>query len=297
MSNITAELIKTLREKTSAGMVDCKKALTECSGDLSKAEDWLKEKGLSVAQKKAGRVAAEGLVAALVNNKLGVIVEVNSETDFVSKNQEFIDFVKKVSDISIKCNSLEDLQSATYEAGVTVNDALVNLIAKIKENLLVRKFAKVEANKGELFSYVHAESAPGLGRIAVLLNLDGAGDLADLGKKLCMHIAAFSPKALDRSAVDSEIVENERKIQQAIVAETKKPQEIMDKMLEGKMNKFFQEICLLEQAYLMDDSKSVSTILKNNNATIVSYVRIALGEDVEKKEENFAEEVAKAMNG
>lgn len=296
MSKISSGDVKKLREETSAGIADCKNALEECGGDFSKAKDWLKQKGLSIANKKSGRVAAEGLVAVNNNGKEAVIVEVNSETDFVAKNQDFINFVTQTASIAINCSSLEELKDTDYGNSNTVSGELLSLISKVQENLVLRKFEKITAKEGKLFHYVHSRVVDNVGRLVVVVNLKGDGDLSSLGKGLAMHIAGFNPLAINCGSLDKNLVKKEQDIiQEGLKEFANKPKEVLEKMLEGKMKKFFKEVCLLEQSYLLDDKKTVAEVLKDNKAEILSYTYISLGEDVEKKEDNFAEEVSKII--
>lgn len=298
MAEISLDEIKKLREETSAGISNCKKALTECQGDFEQAKNWLKQKGLSIAKSKADRVAAEGLVAVNNDGKRATIIEVNAETDFVANNQDFINFVTNVSSISLNCLSLENLKDSDYGNGNNVASELLSLVAKVQENLVLRKFERIEAKEGKLYHYVHSKVVDNVGRIAVIVNLKGEGDLKDLGKGIAMHIAGFSPAALDSSCLHKSLVEKERSlIEEELKSVSDKPQEIIEKMLEGKMKKFFKEVCLVEQNYLLNDKKTVSEVLKENKAEILSYKYISLGEDVEKKEDNFADEVSKIING
>lgn len=298
MAEVSLDNIKKLREETSAGISNCKKALTECQGNFEEAKNWLKQKGLSIAKSKADRVAAEGLVSVNNNCRKATIIEVNAETDFVANNQDFINFVANVSSISTNCSSLEDLKDADYGNGNNVASELLSLVAKVQENLVLRKFESIEAKEGKLYHYVHSKVVDNVGRIVVVVNLKGEGDLKDLGKGIAMHVAGFNPAALDSSHLDKKLVEKER----ALIAEelksvSDKPQEIINKMLEGKMRKFFKEVCLVEQNYLLNDKKTIAEVLKENQAEIISYKYLSLGEDIEKKEDNFADEVSKIING
>lgn len=294
MSNISLDAVKQLRAATSAGIADCKKALTACGGVFEKAQDWLKQKGLSIASKKADRVAAEGLIAIKNDGHIATIVEVNAETDFVAKNKDFINFVSRVSEISTSYDDLEALKEADYGNGNSVHVELLNLISKVQENIVLRKFSKLVATEGKIYHYVHSKVTDTLGRIGVLVNL--AGDEADvLGKGIAMHIAGFLPVALVSSELPSALVERETKNIKASLEEVSKPQEVLDKMLQGKLQKFFKEVCLLDQNYLLDDKKTVAEVLKAHNTKLLSFKCISLGEDIEKKEENFADEVSKII--
>ena len=288
---VTASLVKELREKTGAGMMDCKKVLTETDGDMEKAIELLRERGIAKAAKKSGRVAAEGLVEAYISEdgKVGAIVEVNSETDFVAKNEEFKTFVKNVAKQVVEKNpkDVEDLlnQEATFEAGKTVNEALVGKIATIGENLTIRRFARFES-KGLLESYIHGD-----GKIAVLINM-AKGD-KEVAKDLCMQIAAARPEYLNEQSVPAERVEKEKEILKAQTMNEGKPEAIAEKIVQGRIGKFFSEICLVDQAFVKDPNKKVSQVLKENDAEVVEFARFEKGEGIEKKEENFAEEVRK----
>ena len=288
---VTASLVKELREKTGAGMMDCKKVLTETDGDMEKAIELLRERGIAKAAKKSGRVAAEGLVEAYISEdgKVGAIVEVNSETDFVAKNEEFKTFVKNVAKQIVEKNpkDVEDLlnQESTFEAGKTVNEALVGKIATIGENLSIRRFARFES-KGLLESYIHGD-----GKIAVLINM-AKGD-KEVAKDLCMQIAAARPEYLNEQAVPAERVEKEKEILKVQTMNEGKPEAIAEKIVQGRIRKFFEEICLVDQVFVKDSNMKVSELLKQKDAEVVEFARFEKGEGIEKKEENFAEEVMK----
>ena len=289
---VTAELVKQLREKTGAGMMDCKKVLTETDGDMEKAAELLRERGISKAAKKSGRVAAEGLVAAYVteNKKIGAIVEVNAETDFVAKNDEFVAFVNDVAEIVAIANpaDVEALLEVAYkESGKTVREVLTDKIATIGENMTIRRFARYES-EGLVESYIH-----GAGKIAVLVNF-AKGD-SELAKDVCMQIAAAKPEYLNREAVPQEQVSKEMEILKAQAMNEGKPAEIAEKMVQGRIGKFYSEICLLDQEFVKDPSMKVGDLIKNKGAEIVAYTRFEKGEGIEKKEENFAEEVMKQL--
>ena len=286
---VTASLVKELREKTGAGMMDCKKVLTETDGDMEKAIELLRERGIAKAAKKSGRVAAEGLVEAYISEdgKVGAIVEVNSETDFVAKNEEFKTFVMNVAKQVVEKNpkDVEELlnQEATFEAGKTVNEALVGKIATIGENLSIRRFARFES-KGLLESYIHGD-----GKIAVLINM-AKGD-KEVAKDLCMQIAAARPEYLNEQAVPAERVEKEKEILKVQTMNEGKPEAIAEKIVQGRIRKFFEEICLVDQVFVKDSNMKVSELLKQKDAEVVEFARFEKGEGIEKKEENFAEEV------
>ncbi len=301
---VTAAMIKELRELTGVGMSDCKKALVEVDGDVQKAVEFLREQGLAAAQKKAGRVAAEGLVKAYVEGNTGVVVEVNSETDFVSKNQIFVDYVTDIAKAAVKTTA-EDIEGFlkdewTYSESATVQDELNAKIAVIGENLNIRRFGKIEAQDGEgLITYIH-----GGGKVAVLLHLtckELTADVEEAGKNISMQIAAMNPKFVDKSEVSEDFIENEKSVlKQQALNEGAKP-EFVDKMIIGRLNKQLKEFCLLDQEYVKGDKQTVADYLKEVSTavgfdvTVKSFVRFETGEGIEKKEENFAEEVAKTM--
>ena len=286
---VTAALVKELREKTGAGMMDCKKVLTETDGDLEKAAELLREKGITKAAKKSGRVAAEGMVEAYISEdeKVGAIVEVNSETDFVAKNEEFRTFVMDVAKQIVKNNpeSVEALlaEPAMFEEGKTVNEAL---IATIGENISIRRFARFETTDGLIEKYIHGD-----GKIAVLVNMTSG--TKELAKDVCMQIAAARPEFIDRDQVPAERVEKEKEILKIQTMNEGKPEAIAEKIVLGRINKFYQEICLVDQEFVKDPSKKVSDILKDSK--ILEFARFETGEGIEKKEENFAEEVMKQL--
>ena len=289
---VTAALVKELREKTGAGMMDCKKVLTETDGDLEKAAELLREKGITKAAKKSGRVAAEGMVEAYISEdeKVGAIVEVNSETDFVAKNEEFRTFVMDVAKQIVKNNpeSVEALlaEPAMFEEGKTVNEALIGKIATIGENISIRRFARFETTDGLIEKYIHGD-----GKIAVLVNMTSG--TKELAKDVCMQIAAARPEFIDRDQVPAERVEKEKEILKIQTMNEGKPEAIAEKIVLGRINKFYQEICLVDQEFVKDPSKKVSDILKDSK--VLEFARFETGEGIEKKEENFAEEVAAQM--
>ena len=289
---VTAALVKELREKTGAGMMDCKKVLTETDGDLEKAAELLREKGITKAAKKSGRVAAEGMVEAYISEdeKVGGIVEVNSETDFVAKNEEFRTFVMDVAKQIVKNNpeSVEALlaEPAMFEEGKTVNEALIGKIATIGENISIRRFARFETTDGLIEKYIHGD-----GKIAVLVNMTSG--TKELAKDVCMQIAAARPEFIDRDQVPAERVEKEKEILKIQTMNEGKPEAIAEKIVLGRINKFYQEICLVDQEFVKDPSKKVSDILKDSK--VLEFARFETGEGIEKKEENFAEEVMKQL--
>ena len=288
---VTASLVKELREKTGAGMMDCKKVLTETDGDLEKAAELLRERGIAKAAKKSGRVAAEGMVEAYIaeDGKVGAVVEVNSETDFVAKNEEFRTFVMDVAKQVVVNNpaTVEELlaQPSLTVEGKTVNEVLIDKIATIGENMTVRRFARFES-QGLVEKYIHGD-----GKIAVLVNMTNANN--ELAKDVCMQIAAAKPEFLNRESVPAERVEKEKEILKAQTMNEGKPEAIAEKIVMGRINKFYEEICLVDQAFVKDPSMKVSQVLKD--ATIVEFARFEKGEGIEKKEENFAEEVMKQL--
>ena len=289
---VTAALVKELREKTGAGMMDCKKVLTETDGDLEKAAELLREKGITKAAKKSGRVAAEGMVEAYISEdeKVGAIVEVNSETDFVAKNEEFRTFVMDVAKQIVKNNpeSVEALlaEPAMFEEGKTVNEALIGKIATIGENISIRRFARFETTDGLIEKYIHGD-----GKIAVLVKMTSG--TKELAKDVCMQIAAARPEFIDRDQVPAERVEKEKEILKIQTMNEGKPEAIAEKIVLGRINKFYQEICLVDQEFVKDPSKKVSEILKDSK--VLEFARFETGEGIEKKEENFAEEVMKQL--
>jgi elongation factor Ts len=303
MAEITAARVKELREKTGAGMMDCKKALAETAGDLEGAVDWLRKKGLSAAAKKAGRVAAEGLVGAAVEGRTGALVEVNSETDFVARNDKFQAFVATVSKLALTSGAdVEALKAAGYPGtGRTVADELTHLIATIGENLSVRRAAALAVTTGVVASYMHNALAPGLGKIGVLVALESttaAEALLALGRQLAMHVAAANPQALDTQSVDPKALDREREVLREQARASGKAEAIIDKMVEGRLRKFYEEVVLLEQVYVIDGESRVKDVVaaaaKQLGAPIkvTGFVRFALGEGIQKDHGDFAAEVA-----
>ena len=290
---VTASLVKELREKTGAGMMDCKKVLTETDGDMEKAIELLRERGIAKAAKKSGRVAAEGLVEAVISEdgKSGAIIEVNSETDFVAKNEEFKTFVENVANQVLKTNpkDVEELlaQPAMFEEGKTVQEALVEKIATIGENLTIRRFARFES-EGLVEKYIHGD-----GKIAVLVNMK-KGD-STVAKDICMQIAAARPEYVRREEVPEERVAKEMEILKVQTMNEGKPEAIAEKIVQGRIGKFYEEICLVDQAFVKDSNMKVSELLKQKDADVVEFARFEKGEGIEKKEENFAEEVMKQI--
>jgi elongation factor Ts len=304
MAEITAAAVKELRERTGAGMMDCKKALAENNGEMEAAVDWLRAKGLAAAAKKAGRTAAEGLIGVAVEGNRGAAVEVNSETDFVAKNEQFQDFVRNVARLALTAGSdVEDLGAANYPGGGTVAETLTNNIATIGENQSLRRAAVVEVGEGAVVSYVHNAVTPGLGKIGVLVALESgapAETLQALGKQIAMHIAAANPLALNGDALDPALVERERGIAMEKAKDSGKPANIVEKMVEGGLAKFRKDNALLSQLFVMDNKTPVAEVLaaagKEAAAGIelTGFVRFQLGEGIKKKETDFAAEVAAA---
>ena len=289
---ISASLVKELRESTGAGMLDCKKALEATNGDIDAAVDWLREKGISKAAKKADRIAAEGIAAIVCEGNVAAIVEVNSETDFVAKNEEFTSMVDEIAAAIIKndVESVEDVLKLESSVG-TIEDLIIAKTSKIGEKLSFRRFKKVVKEDNDNFgAYIHMG-----GKIAVLTVVKDANE--EVAKNVSMHSAAMRPLYVTKDAVPAEVVEKEKEVQKEIAMNEGKPAEIAEKMVMGRIQKFFKEICLEEQAFVMDGDISVATYVKNNGGSIKDMIRYEVGEGMEKKEENFAEEVAKQMQG
>ena len=304
MAEITAASVKELRERTGAGMMDCKKALAENSGEMEAAIDWLRAKGLAAAAKKAGRTAAEGLVGVAVEGNRGAVVEVNSETDFVAKNEIFQDFVRNVAKLALEHDTdVEALGATAYPGGGTVQEKLTDNVAKIGENQSLRRAAVLDVTEGAVVSYVHNQVAPGLGKIGVLVALESAAPtetLAALGKQIAMHVAAAHPLALDVNSLDPALIERERSIALEKAKESGKPQAIVDKMVEGGLAKFRKEHALLTQLFVMDNKTPVAEVVASaakdagTGIALKGFVRFQLGEGIERKQEDFAAEVAAA---
>ncbi|HBS49046.1 MAG TPA: elongation factor Ts [Rhodobacteraceae bacterium] len=289
---ITAAQVKQLRDSTGAGMMDAKKALTETDGDMDAAVDWLRTKGLAKAAKKSGRTAAEGLVAVEVSGTTGVAVEVNAETDFVAKNAEFQEMVGQIAKAALSVDDVEALKAADM-GGKSVEDTITDKIAKIGENMSVRRMAKIEGDV--IAAYVHNAANPGMGRIGVLVAMKG-GDEA-LGKQVAMHIAAVNPAALDENAMDAEVIEKEKRVQMDIARESGKPEQVIEKMIEGRMKKFVAESTLVNQQFVVNPDVTVGQAAKDAGAEITGFVRLEVGEGIEVEKEDFAAEVAKAAQG
>ena len=305
MAEITAAAVKDLREKSGAGMMDCKKALTEAGGDMDAAMDWLRTKGLAAAAKKSSRTAAEGLVGVEVQGTKGAAVEVNSETDFVAKNDQFQSFVRDVTSVALELGDDVATIKAAPLGGKTVEEVLTNNIATIGENQSLRRAKRLEVSKGAVVAYVHNAQAPGLGKIGVLVALEsdaGADVLEPLGKQIAMHIAAAFPLALNEDGLDQEVIERERAIATEKASESGKPADIVAKMVEGSVKKFAKENALMSQLFVMDNKTPIADVVAKagkdagTTITLKDYVRFQLGEGIEKEESDFAAEVA-AMAG
>jgi elongation factor Ts len=310
MAEVTAALVKELREKSGVGMMDCKKALVENNGDVDASIDWLRAKGLSKAAKKADRIAAEGLVGLAVRNEgagmTAAVVEVNAETDFLSRNELFQNAVRKIAAVGLENDGVEAIGAAKTADGDVVSDVLTNLIATIGENMVLRRSAKFTVAKGAVSSYIHNATAPDLGRIGVLVAIEGEGDQAkilELGRKIAMHVAATAPLSLSPDDLDQAAIEKERQIFTEQALESGKPAGVVEKMVEGRIRKFLEEVVLLKQAFVMNPDQTVEQLVAETGKelgsplTVKGFVRLALGEGVEKGPEgDFAAEVA-AMTG
>ena len=301
MANITASMVKDLRDKTGAGMMDCKKALNETGGDMEAAIDWLRKSGAMKAAKKASRAAAEGLVGIAVDGKSGVLLEVNAETDFVARNDEFKAFVKDATKLALKeGGDLEKLLAAPM-GSATVQHTLTELVAKIGENMSVRRAAAISVDPGVVASYVHNAASPELGKIGVLVALKSTAPtdkLAPLAKHLAMHVAAKTPLALSVEHMDKAVVDREYAVQKDIAMQSGKPEAVVEKMMEGRMRKYYEDVVLLQQAFIMDDSLSIAKLLEKSGkdfgapVAIEGFVRFQVGEGIEKADADFADEVA-----
>ncbi len=300
--SVTAALVKELREKSGAGMMDCKKALGETDGNLDAAIDWLRTKGLAAAAKKSGRVATEGLVGIAVDGRRGAVVELNAETDFVARNSEFQSFVLTLANLALGATDLDGLKMLNFPVtGRSVADELTQKIATIGENMLLRRMQGVEVSNGAIVPYVHNKTAAGLGRIGVLVALESTADeaiLISLGKQIAMHIAATSPASLSIEDLDTEAVAREREVLIEQAKASGKPQEIAEKMVEGRMKKYYQEVVLLEQISVIDGETRIADVIENfgkeagADIALKAFVRFNLGEGVDKEESDFAAEVA-----
>jgi elongation factor Ts len=303
MANITAQMVKELRDKTGAGMLDCKAALQETGGDLEPAVDWLRKKGLSKAAKKAGRVAAEGLIGVALAGTKGVMVEVNSETDFVPRNDHFQGLVKMIAQAALKAGPSVDAILAAHAGSVTIADAITSSIATIGENMTLRRAAALAVGHGVVASYVHNQVIDGLGKIGVIIALESAGksdELASLGRLLAQHVAAANPQALDSSGLDPKAVAREKDILAEKFKAQGKPANVIDKIVESGLKTFYKEVCLMDQAYIREPDKTVAQVLKESEGKagaaikIAGFVRYALGEGIDRQESDFAAEVAAA---
>jgi elongation factor Ts len=305
MANITAGMVKDLRDKTGAGMMDCKAALAETNGDMEAASDWLRKKGILKAAKKAGRAAAEGLVGVAVGNDAGALVEVNAETDFVARNEEFKGFVKSAAQLALDEGGDLDKLLNRKMGNASVQQTLTELIAKIGENMSVRRTVALGVDPGVVAAYVHNASSPELGKIGVLVALKSTADktkLAALGKQLAMHVAAAAPLALTPAHLPKEIVDHERKIQTDIAKQSGKPDNVIEKMMEGRMRKFYEETVLMQQTFVFDGETRIEKVLEKASKDlgapieIAGFVRFQVGEGIEKTDGDFADEV-KQMAG
>ncbi|MDD3030024.1 MAG: translation elongation factor Ts [Alphaproteobacteria bacterium] len=302
MTEITASMVKDLREKSGAGMMDCKKALTEAAGDMNAAVDWLRKKGLSAAAKKADRVAAEGLIAVASDEKKAVVLEVNAETDFVALNEKFQNFSAEAAKIALTVSDIEALKTAAYPAGGSVQEALTNLVATVGENMSLRRMQSLSVTDGVVATYTHNATAPGLGKIGVLVALESTADkakLVELGKQIAMHIAATRPEALSIADVDPKALEREKNVLADQARASGKPEAIIEKMVEGRLRKFYEEVVLLEQVFVIDGESKVSAVIEKAAQALgapvklTGFVRYQLGEGIEKTTSDFAAEVAK----
>ena len=303
MAQITAALVKELREKTGAGMMDCKKALGENHGDVEASIDWLRTKGLATAAKKAGRVASEGLVGIAIDGTKGAVVEINAETDFVARNETFQDFVTTASNIALTTgNDVDALKAAPFPGEErNVQEQLTHMIATIGENMSIRRVQTLSVDKGVVSSYIHTALAPGIGKIGVLVALETEADAAKadaFGKQLAMHVAAAKPQSISRDDIDQEVVDRERAIFAEQARESGKPAEIVEKMVEGRIRKFYEEACLVDQTFVIDGDSKVSTAIEaagkeaGGSITLKGFSLFVLGDGIEKEEEDFAAEVA-----
>lgn len=289
---ITASMVKELRTTTGAGMMDCKKALVEAGGDVAKAVDILREKGLSQAAKKASRIAAEGAVVSYIadNGKVGAVVEVNCETDFVGKNENFQELARSIAKHVVETNPADvEALLASKMNDKTVKEIVTEAVANMGENISIRRFVRYESKEGEVFSYIH-----GAGKIGVLVEMKGAD--AELGKDISMQVAATNPSYMDRSEVSDEELEHEKNVLREQARNEGKPDAIIEKMVLGRVNKYYKEVCLVDQPFIKDGDISISKLLKSKGAEIIRFTRFQLGEGIEKKQDNLAEEVAKQIN-
>ena len=302
MAEITAKLVSELREKTGAQMMECKKALQETGGDIEKAIDLLRKKGAASAEKKGSRVAADGLVGMAIEGVTGALVEVNAETDFVARNAQFQEMVQKIAFLAIEAKGdIEKTKSMAFGDGGSVADHITKLIATIGENMTFRRSATLSVKSGVVAGYMHSAAGANIGKIGVLVALESNGDrvkLESVGKQIAMHIAAANPQALTSDKLDKALIEREKAIYVEQAMQSGKPKEIAEKMVEGRLRKFFEEVCLLDQVFIIDNETKISKVLENAGkeasapVTISGYLRFALGEGVQKKETDFAAEVA-----
>ncbi len=305
MTNVTATMVKDLRDKTGAGMMDCKSALAETAGDMEAAIDWLRKKGISKAAKKASRVAAEGLIGVAVGNGAGALVEVNAETDFVARNDEFKDFVKSAAQLGLEADGDVEKLLARKMGDTTVDATLKELVAKIGENMSVRRATALAVSPGVVATYVHNASSPELGKIGVLVALKSSANedkLMALGKQIAMHIAAAAPLALTQAHLSKDVIERERAVQADIARQSGKPENVIEKMMEGRMRKFYEESVLMNQVFVIDGETPIVKVIEKASkdlgapVEIEGFVRYQVGEGIEKVETDFAVEV-KAMSG
>ena len=301
---ITASMVKALRDQTGAGMMDAKKALTENDGDMEAAVDWLRAKGLAKAAKKSGRTAAEGLAATASRGGVAVAVEVNSETDFVARNADFQSMVAEIARVALDVTGDVEALRAAPMGGKTVGEIVTDRVATIGENMAVRRFARVEGDVAA--TYVHNAVAPNMGKIAVLVALNSSGDagkVAEIGRQIAMHIAATNPAALSQADLDPALVEREKQVLTEQARESGKPEAVIEKMIVGRMHKYFQEVCLLEQAFVVNPDLTVEKALAEaagpagGEITLVAFARLEVGEGIDRETEDFAAEVAKTLNG
>ena len=303
MSEITASLVKQLREQTGVGMMDCKRALTETAGDIDKAIDWLRRKGLASAAKKAGRVASEGLIAVAVDSSVGALVEVNAETDFVARNDEFQNFARSVANLAVSVNGdLDRLKTSKFSAdGIAVSEELIAMVGHIGENMVLRRSCALSVKEGVVASYIHNSVESGLGKIGVLVGLESTGDsknLNELGRKIAMHVCAARPEAIDRDSLDPSSLQRERDVLIEQAKTSGKPVEIIEKMVDGRLRKYYEEVVLGEQIYVIDGENKVNKVIElaskeiNSPIRISGFKRFELGEGIEKREENIQTEVA-----
>ena len=303
MANITAQMVKELRESTGAGMMDCKSALSETNGEMQAAQDWLRKKGLSKAAKKSSRVAAEGLIGVLVQGSKGSMVEVNSETDFVARNDLFQGLVKMIADVSMSVGTDVAKINAAKSGSITVAESIADTIAKIGENMTLRRAAALSVSKGAIGAYVHSAVSDGLGKIGVLVALESPGkadELVALGRQLAMHVASANPQALDQASLDPALIQREKDVLADKFRQQGKPENVIEKIVESGLKTFYKEVCLVEQPFIFDDKKTIAQALKEAEGKvggaikIAGYVRYGLGEGIEKQESDFAAEVAAA---